>query len=389
MNARLVSRCELCDGALRSVLDLGSSPPTCVMAPFGQRPATEEHHPLQLLFCNHCAHGQLSVVVNPKVMFPPDYTYQSGNSRALHRDFEELAARANAEVLGGVFPDDLVVDIGANDGTLLSKFTTGRRVAVEPTGQIERFTGGVAYREFFTYELAQRIRAEHGPARVVTACNVLAHVEDVNDVLRGVVHLLADDGVLIAENHDLASVAGGQWDTVYHEHLRFYSPHSFGRALGRHSLSVRSAEPVSTHGGSFRTVADRVTGADLPERDMYDWDALAADAGQARLALRRALSGGGEVWGIGATARATTVINFCGFDVEDLACVCEVAGSDKIGHYVPGTRIPIVDEAVLFAEQPERALLFSWHLSSAIVPKLKAKGYDGEVLVPLPTLYTV
>ena len=95
------------------------------------------------------------------------------------------------------------------------------------------------------------------------------------------------------------------------------------------------------------------------------------------------------MWGIGATARATTIINYCGLDVEDIECVCEVAGSDKIGHYIPGTRIPIVDEAELFASQPARAVLFSWHLADHIIPKLRDRGYDGEIIVPLPTLETV
>ena len=93
------------------------------------------------------------------------------------------------------------------------------------------------------------------------------------------------------------------------------------------------------------------------------------------------------MFGIGATARATTIINYAGLDVEDIACVCEVAGSDKIGHYIPGTRIPVVDERALFDEQPD-AVLFSWHLADRIVPKLREKGYHGKVIVPLPELRT-
>jgi hypothetical protein len=114
---------------------------------------------------------------------------------------------------------------------------------------------------------------------------------------------------------------------------------------------------------------------------------LQRSAAAARLQIRQDIGHG--VYGIGATARATTIINYCGLDVEDVACVCEVPGSDKIGHYIPGTRIPVVDEEALFRDQPPRALLFSWHLADGIVPKLRDGGYEGTFAVPLPSLHHI
>lgn len=386
MSARVVDRCGLCGGtALEPVLNLGSSPPTCAMIPVGSRVAGEAHYPLELLMCGDCTLVQLSVVVSPAEVFPDAYPYSSGNSRALHQNFADLA-RTASEWVGGLAPDDLVIDIGANDGTLLSKFMSiCRTVGIEPTGQAKRIAGPT-YQQFFTEALAKRIRDEHGPAKVITACNVLAHVEDIGDVMRGIDVLLADDGLLVAENHDLASVVdGGQWDTVYHEHLRFYSPHSFNALLNKHGFGALNWRKISTHGGSFRMLA--TTNPHLrskpPIRDLYDFDALARVARLARAELREQAQ---CVAGIGATARATTIINYCGLDIEDLQYVCEVSGSDKIGHYIPGTRIPVVDESRLFEEQPERALLLSWHLAAVIVPKLRKRGYEGEIILPLPTL---
>jgi hypothetical protein len=383
--SRLVTQCGVCGSPnLRTVLSLGISPPTCVMVPVGAAVA-EEHHPLELLRCPDCTLVQLSVIVDPGEVFPPDYPYSSGNSKALHLDFEDLAREA--DMWAGLGLDDLVVDIGANDGTLLSKFSGCRTVGVEPTGQAQRITGP-AYEEFFTEWLAHRIVAEHGPAKVVTACNVLAHVEDIHDVMRGINVLLDAHGVLVTENHDLASVViGGQWDTVYHEHLRFYDPHSFHALLARYGFGARSWREISTHGGSFRTIAERGSGGRFTPQRSYDFERLARDADQARIAIRT-VAGGGLV-GIGATARATTIINYCGLDIDQVEYVCEVTGSDKIGHYIPGTSIPVVDEAVLFDEQPPRALLFSWHLADVIVPKLRDRGYTGEIIVPLPTLRSV
>jgi hypothetical protein len=347
----------------------------------------EPHHPLDLLRCPKCTLVQLSVVVDPEDVFPPDYPYSSGNSRALHADFEDLAAEVTGMV-GGLDPFDVVVDIGANDGTLLSKFEECRTVGVEPTRQVGKIRGA-RFERFFSEEVAREIVDRHGRAKVVTACNVMAHVSDVADVMRGIGHLLADDGVFVAENHDLRSVLDGQWDTVYHEHLRFYSPGSFNALLEEHGFGAVTWRKIPTHGGSFRMFAvKRPTGVKPADPD-YDFDRLGGWAADARRNLRANLGDlARPAWGIGATARATTIINYCGLDVEDIECVCEVPGSDKIGRYVPGTRIPIVDETRLFEEQPSHAVLFSWHLADVIVPKLRERGYTGEIIVPLPTLET-
>lgn len=367
---RAVEDCGVCErGNLDLVLDLGTCPPTCHMHPVGRRQA-ETHYPLQLLRCADCGLVQLSVAVDPSEVFPPDYPYSSGNSKALHANFEKLARRVPHE------PDDLVVDIGANDGTLLSKFDC-RTVGVEPTGQAQKIDGP-AYEAFFTEALAREIRNEHGPAKIVTACNVLAHVDGLSDVMRGIATLLADDGVLVAENHDLQSVVDGQWDTVYHEHLRFFDPASIAAMLGRHGFGVRSWEPAPTHGGSFRVFAGRGRETQLPARE-YDFDALRRKAIEDRTAIRRLP----PLVGIGATARATTIINYCGLDVLDVGCVYEVSGSDKIGRYIPGTRIPIIDEAEI--GQQRDSVLFSWHLADVIVPKLRERGYQGRVHLPLGT----
>jgi SAM-dependent methyltransferase len=370
-SSRLLDRCGLCGGPnLDVVLDLGSSPPTCAMV--SERESAELHHPLTLIVCRDCTLAQLSVVVEPEQVFPPDYPYSSGNSGALHDNFADLASRT------GVRPRDLVVDIGANDGTLLSKFDC-HTIGVEPTGQADKIQGP-KYREFFSERVAERIVEQHGRADIITACNVLAHVEDLEDVMRGIGRLLKPDGLLVAENHDLASVVdGGQWDTVYHEHLRFFDPYSFNALLERHGFGTVKVREIPTHGGSFRTSALR--GRHLvPAQRKYDFKTLAHRAAEARRHLRKV-----QAVGIGATARATTIINYCGLDVEDIPYVCEVSGSDKIGRYIPGTRIPVVDEDRLFRDQPPNALLFSWHLADLIVPKLRERGYRGDVIVPLPS----
>jgi SAM-dependent methyltransferase len=317
---------------------------------------------------------------DPSLVFPADYPYSSGNSRALHENFEDVAHQLTQHFYArGRGNDSLVVDVGANDGTLLSKFNC-RTVGVEPTAQAWKMKmgGEFIYKAFFSEEVAHEIVDAHGSADVITACNVLAHVHDIHDVMRGINVLLADDGILVTENHDLRSVLAGQWDTVYHEHLRYWDTTSFHNLLMMHGFRAEDWQDIPTHGGSFRTFS--VKGPDqgdaLPE---YDWESLRVRAIEDRDYLRAQARG---VAGIGATARATTIINYCGLDVEDVEYVAEVSGSDKIGRYVPGTRIPIVDEQRLFEEQ-RPAILFSWHMADIIGPKLRERGYTGEMILPL------
>jgi hypothetical protein len=382
--ARYITECGLCGSTtLEPVLDLGSSPPPCVMHPIGERPVVEERYPLELLRCQACTLVQLSVIVDPEVMFAPDFPYSSGNSKQLHRNFSDLALEA-VDLVNGLSPDDLIVDIGANDGTLLSKFEVGRTLGVEPTRQARRI-GGDYVEAFFDEHVARRIVEQHGPAKVITACNVLAHVEDLGTVMRGIKALLAPDGVLIAENHDLRSVLAGQWDMVYHEHLRYYSPRSFDALLYRHGMGCQSWQSIDVHGGSFRMAAFHGQGRRINSVPAST-ENLQAEVSAARADLRRVLAKNGPVIGIGASARATTIINYCGFDVEDIECVVEVPGSDKIGHYVPGTRIPILDEAYL-ADHQAPCLLLSWHLEDIVVPRLRKRDHMQRIIVPLPDLH--
>jgi hypothetical protein len=307
-------------------------------------------------------------------LFPPDHPYATGNTQANREHFARLAVQAGWRLRAG----DLAVDIGANDGTLLGCFRDSiRTVAVEPTGQAAKIDATKVYQRYFTSGLACRIRDEHGPARLVTATNVLAHVPDPHDFMTGVTVLLADDGEFITENHDLLSLADGlQVDTVYHEHLRYYDITSLGRLLAMHGLAVTQVDQIAMHGGSFRVTARKVSYGTLQDR-------AEAAAGKLRDLLREKTTCGRRVYGISAATRATPLMHFAGI-TEFLTCVCEAEGSDKIGHTMPGTDILVVPDGKLIADQPEYALLFCWHIADTVVPRLRAAGYRGQFIVPLP-----
>jgi hypothetical protein len=398
MNHRMVTECASCGSErLTSVLNLGATPPSCSMLKVGDT-TEQERFPLELLRCHDCWLVQLSCIVDPSVVFHRDYPYSTGNSGQLRKHFKEFAKALNVK------PRDLVVDIGANDGTFLKNLQCVR-VAVEPTDQIHNITGIIPYQQFFTSKLADTIVSRHGTARYVTASNVLAHVPDPHDFLEGVKTLLGDDGHFVCENHDLASIVdGGQWDTVYHEHLRYYSRGSLAKLLEQHGLYVYAEQDIPTHGGSFRSwssttpMIDAIGVTNDGLRD-FDWPTLRQRARTARWHLRSMVgalrSGGARIGAVGATARATTLLGYCGLDENDIDAVYEVAGSDKLGHYMPGTRIPVLDEKALFeAHAPEYLLLLSWHLADALIPKLhpptrEGAQYKGNIIVPLPDMRLV
>lgn len=363
-----VKACGGCgSAALRPWFDMGHQP-------LAEAVGASPRYPLALVRCEDCTLVQLSYVVDPREVFPPEHPYATGNSRMLRDHYLKLAGELEREVA----PGELVIDIGANDGTLIGSFTDHlRRVAVEPTRQVRKCAPGIIrYQEFFTADLARKIREEHGPARVVTACNVLAHVPDPHDFLEGVATLLGDGGEFVTENHDLASITEGlQIDTIYHEHLRYYSVASLAVLLEKHGLRITSSQETLTHGGSFRVRA-RLQRAQWPSR------ANGAATALRGLLWQIAVKDKKVVYGIGATTRATPLIHYAGI-ASFLSCVCEVPGSEKIGRMMPGTQIPVVDERRLLEDQPPYALVLSWHIAGDIMPKLRAAGYRGKFIIPL------
>ncbi len=250
-------------------------------------------------------------------------------------------------------------------------------------------------------DAVRAVVAREGRAKVVTATNVFAHIEDVHEVVGGVLELLDESGLFITESHYLLSLVETlQYDTIYHEHLRYYSLTSLKYLLEMHGLEVIHARTIPTHGGSIRVYAARrgqyevresVAAILAREREMLTDARLQEFRRQVVLtkmglhALLREIKQRGErLYGIGAPSRASTLINYVGLDDAILDCVLEIKGSYKIGKYIPGTLIPVLEESKLFEDQPEYALLLSWHIADELIPKLKARGFRGSFVIPLP-----
>jgi hypothetical protein len=401
----VVDRCQICgSAALESGLFLGYLPPVNQMRTLGERPREQPAYPAELLRCTQCQLVQLGLIVDPAILFPPEYPYTSGTTRILRENFAEL--RRESTALLGLRGTELVVDIGSNDGTLLENFrAAGHPVCgIEPTlmANLANERGVPTIMSFFGPAAAARVAAECGKAQIVTATNVFAHIEGVHEVVDSVLAMLSDDGVFITESHYLmALIETLQYDTIYHEHLRHYSLESIGYLLKMHGLEVIHAKRIPTHGGSIRVYAAR-RGARKTLPTVQQLASDERDAGpladrlkafrrrvaQSKVALhavlRDLLADGSHIYGVGAPSRASTLINYVGLDREILDCVVEVKGSYKIGKYMPGTLVPVVDEAKLFEDKPEIALLLSWHIADELIPKLTERGFAGSYLVPLP-----
>ena len=397
--------CQVCGHApLETVLSLGYMPPVNQMVSIGEVPRQQPWFPTNLLHCAKCDLVQLGLAVDPSIIFPPEYPYTSGTTKVLRDNFADLYSEASAML--GLGANDLVIDIGSNDGTLLSNFQNGghRVLGIEPTevGKIANRRGIPTLMRYFTPTTAAEVKREHGAARVVTAANCFAHIEDVHAIVEGIIDLLGPDGVFISESHYLIGLLEKlQYDTIYHEHLRYYSVGSLAHLLEMHGLEVFHARPIPSHGGSIRVYAAR-RGA-RPVSDSVGRMLAAEPRGEAMrqrlrafrddvllsklrlLAMIRDLKEkGARICGISAPSRASTLVNYLGFDEAIIDYVCEIAGSLKIGKCMPGTRIPVVEESRLFSDQPDCAIVFSWHIADELAPKLRAKGYRGMMVTPLP-----
>lgn len=400
----VVTHCQVCDSTdLERIVFLGFLPPVNQMRTQGTTPHEQPAYPALLLRCRACQLVQLGLIVDPAILFPPEYPYSSGTTRILRENFAELSV--DCRQVRSLAPTDLVVDVGSNDGTLLSNFTSHRVMGIEPSdmGKVAASRGIPTHIAYFGPAAAAAVRREHGPAAIVTATNVFAHIENVHEIVSSIVSMLDDNGVFISESHYLLDLVETlQYDTIYHEHLRYYSLHALRHLLGMHGLEIVRVKRIPTHGGSIRVYAARTGSYAIDpsvratldtERDFGLLDGRVFTAFRQRvtrskldiMALLRDLKGRGKrIVGIGAPSRASTLVNYLAIDDGILDAVLEVPGSYKVGKYMPGTLIPVVDEGMLFTAQPDYALLLSWHIADELIPKLRAKGFRGGFIVPLP-----
>lgn len=403
--------CRLCGGKkLQKVLSLGKTPLANAFVPAEARAASQPVFPLDLHLCLECGHLQLLEIVRADLLFR-DYLYVSGTSPVFVEHFRRYAEEAVR--IAGLKPGDPVIDIGSNDGTLLRFFKEkGMKVlGIDPARKIaeEASSKGIpTLREFFTPELAEKLKEEGWRPGVITANNVFAHADDLAAVAQGVRTLLRGDGVFLFEVSYLLDVfEKGLFDTIYHEHLSYHAVKPLAAFFRKNGLRLVGARRVDSHGGSLRgIVRTEASGpAPLPEVQQRIAEEEAAglfrpevyqtfsqkisDRGRTLKELLLKLKAEGKrIVGFGAPAKATTLLYSFGLGPDLLDAVIDDSPW-KQGLYTPGLHIPVVPAERLYdpANRPDCCLILAWNFAEPIIQKHQAfRQAGGRFIVPLPEL---
>ena len=410
MNGREV-RCQVCGaGDLERLLDLGNQPLCNDFLPAGDAPGPQTYYPLCVCFCHECALAQLDYVIPTEFSFGDQYTYLTGASESLIRYYTELADRLKERF--DLQPGDTVIEIGSNDGTFLKAFQNlGMEVlGIEGASQSYKIAvndGIPVIPQFFGEGLATMVEKRLKPGskiRLVLAMNVLAHTDNINDFLAEVHKLTGPDTVFISQSHWLAElVRKFEFDTIYHEHLRYYTLTSLKRLFERHQLFVEDAELVDFYGGSIlvytrgfagqesesvKSILAEEAEMDIPESMRNMKRNLLTNRARLLNLLVELQNDGKNVVGLGAPMKASTLLNFYGITPDLLEYIGEV-NQLKVGTVVPGVRIPVVHEDRLFEEQPDYALVLSWNMADFLIPKLRSRGFKGKFILPVPQVEVI
>jgi hypothetical protein len=393
---------------LKPFLTLGRTPLANGLLRADQLAGPEPTYPLDLAFCPECTLVQLLESVPPEQLFR-EYPYFSSFSDTMLRHAEQLAGRMIAERTLG--PNSLVVEAASNDGYLLQYYKhAGIPVlGIEPAynvAKIARERHGIPTREeFFTDEYAQQLVREGRRAAVFHGHNVLAHVPDLNGFIRGIRAILDEStGVAIIEAPYVETlVENCEFDTIYHEHLWYFSLTALDRCFRRHDLVIANVELIPIHGGSLRIFA--VPGHRLDEvlpsvanllkreqdRGLTNWSYYALFAGRVRAladTLRERLldlkTKGYRLAAYGASAKGTTLLNYCGIGSDLLDFVVD-RSSVKQGLYTPGTHLRIYHPDKLIESKPDFVLLLVWNFLDEVLEQQAAyRDTGGRFIVPVP-----
>ena len=403
--SRTETCCRSCEGtSLERFLDLGYTPLTDRLLTTEGLSEPELVFPLEVAFCPDCSLVQILETVSPDVLFADAYPYYSSFSPALmEHSRKNVLARLEERNLG---PDSLVIELASNDGYLLRNYVEkGIPVlGIDPAdgpAAAARKVGVKTMCGFFTEQLASDLAEARGKADVIHANNVLAHVADTNGFVAGIATILKPTGVAVIEMpYLLPLIEQAEFDTIYHEHLCYFSLTALDKLFRRHGLFVNRVEELSIHGGSLRIFVEQSEAVDESVTDMLaneraigldrseffaEFSARVDTLRSELLALINDLKAKGHsIAAYGAAAKGATLLNYCGLDTTQIDFVVD-RNVNKQGKFMPGAKLPILEPEALVERQPDFTLMLAWNFAEEIIAQQEqylAQG--GRFIVPVP-----
>ena len=396
----LIKECRVCAGKnLKHVLNLGEQP-WCNDFQINDG-ANCEKYPLATCFCEDCSTFQVEYTVPKEIMFN-DHTYLSGSNTSMPAHFYSIADKCYKKYNPHA---QLVVDIGSNDGTLLAQFkklnlnVLGVEPCTEAASKAEK-VGVPTLNDFFTSGNAEKIKELHGQAQIISAANVFYHVEELHDIVDGVKLLLAADGTFIIQGTYLPTLLEkNEFDIIYHEHLLYYRIENLNFLLKMHGLEIFDVDFAEVHGGSFvayvnhegfRDISQSVAVTIQKERDLgldtiTPYLKFRDRVINLKAEIKELLSGlkeqGKTIYAYGAPAKGTVMINFCELDYDTISLAVEV-NQEKVGTYIPGTSIQVVDETKV--QEPDYYFLLSWNFLEVFKNHSAYQSGSRKFIVPVP-----
>ncbi|MCW9023540.1 MAG: class I SAM-dependent methyltransferase [Gammaproteobacteria bacterium] len=409
-----LDHCRVCKNTdLTTYLDLGNMPlvNSYVTADDDEKPC--DRYPLAINYCPECSMSQLSIVVDPSIMFK-NYFYRSSISQTFVNHCAEYAE--NSARRFSFRESDLVVDIASNDGACLREFKKqGVKVlGVDPAENLAKIaieSGVPTVAKFWNADTAKQLLADHGKAKMITAMNVFAHVDDLDSFLTGVNTLLDDDGVFAIECPYMFNfMTNTEFDTTYHEHLSYFLLKPIKHLVERHGFEVFDVMTMNIHGGSIRVYVKKKTSKawDICYQNIDKLLLMEEETGFHKLntymhfseavknikedmvnLIRSLKAEGKKIAAYGASAKGNILSNYCGLGKSDIDYIIDDT-PEKQGYLAPGHHIPIVAFEQLKKDPPDFLILLAWNFSHELMNKTSAyQGEGGKYIIPIPQVKIV